>query len=259
MTAPMFSIITVCLNDKNGLIRTQESIRRQNNADYEWIVIDGASQDGTPEFLVQLPVTECRWLSEPDKGLYDAMNKGIERATGQYLLFLNSGDEFAASDVLQEISNKLPRDSMPGFIYGDSLERSNEGSIIYKMARHHKYIWYGMFTHHQSMLYGKETLNGIRYRSEYRIAADYALTSELLTKRLTILCVSFPISIFEGGGITSSPINHWLGMTEQWRIGRIILKRSVFQCLETALLHISKHLFVRIFPGLHRRMRYGKR
>lgn len=260
---PLFSIVTVCLNDKEGLIRTQQSIFSQTNSNYEWIVIDGVSRDGTKEFLEQLSGEECQWISEPDKGLYDAMNKGVEKAAGRYLLFLNSGDEFASPSVLQEVFNMMPRECLPDFIYGDSLERRRDGELIYKSARHHKYIWYGMFTHHQSMFYARNALGAIRYRSDYPIAADYALTSEMLSRQLAvplnIVRVSSPICIFEGGGITSSSINHFRGMKEQWRVGRNILKRSVFQCTQTAILHISKHIFLRVFPILHQRLRYGKK
>lgn len=263
VTNPMFSIITVCMNDKEGLIRTRQSIRSQTDLNYEWLVIDGASKDGTREFLGQLPSGECQWISEPDKGLYDAMNKGIEKATGQYLLFLNSGDEFASPDVLQEVCDTFHRNLLPDFVYGDSLERRPNGDLIYKSARHHKHIWYGMFTHHQSMFYKKNALGSIRYRNDYPIAADYALTSEMLSmcmeSPLNVVNVSVPICIFEGGGITSSSVNHWRGIKEQWRVGRNILHRSIFQCIQTAILHISKHIFLRAFPILHQRLRYGKR
>lgn len=258
-TPPLFSIVTVCLNDKEGLIRTRQSIRSQTTSDYEWIVIDGASVDGTKEFLEQLPADECHWISEPDKGLYDAMNKGIDKATGRYLLFLNSGDEFASPDVLHDITMGLPVDSRPNFIYGDSLERVHGGELAYKPARHYKHIWYGMFTHHQAMFYDKKALGNIRYRSDYPIAADYALTSEFLSKSISIAQISFPVCVFEGGGITASSVNHWRGIKEQWRVGRNILGRSVFLCMQTAMLHISKHIFIRVFPALHRRIRYGKR
>ena len=257
--SPLFSIVTVCLNDKEGLVRTQRSIHAQTNSDYEWIVIDGASRDGTKELLEQLPAEECRWISETDKGLYDAMNKGIEMARGEYLLFLNSGDEFASHDVLKGVSEFALCQNMPDFIYGDSLERSQGDSLIYKAARSHKYVWYGMFTHHQSMFYRKKSLANIRYRCDFPIAADYALTSEFLSTEPVMARVSYPICIFEGGGITSSSGNHWRGIREQWRVGRLILRRPVIQCLQTATLHISKHIFLRVFPGLHRRLRYGKK
>ena len=85
------SIITVCRNDRKGLEKTLESIRAQDCADYEWRVIDGNSSDGTAEWLRENHTLEGGWISEPDNGIYDAMNKGIGAAVGEYVAFMNSG------------------------------------------------------------------------------------------------------------------------------------------------------------------------
>lgn len=252
---PLYSIVTVCLNDKDGLMRTRESLLAQTDSDYEWIVIDGASTDGTREFLQGLPGAECRWISESDKGLYDAMNKGIEMAKGQYLLFLNSGDELASSDVLGVVRSMLSKERLPDFIYGDSLERIR-GDLVRKPARHHDYVWYGMFTHHQAMFYRRKFLGTTRYRAgEYPIAADYALTSEVLLKGPSVMKLSIPICVFEGGGITSRFSSHMRGVREQWRVGRRIFGRGVFWCSQVAALHLIKHASLRLMPGVHRYLR----
>ncbi len=87
----LFSVITVTRNNLVGLRRTHESLRIQSCGDYEWIVVDGASDDGTADYLKK---TGANWVSEPDRGIYDAMNKGIARAQGRWLIFMNAGDEF---------------------------------------------------------------------------------------------------------------------------------------------------------------------
>ena len=89
------SIITVNLNNLEGLKKTYESVVSQTFTDYEWLVIDGGSTDGSREFIEQHQDKFAYWCSEPDKGIYNAMNKGIVRAKGEYLNFMNSGDYFA--------------------------------------------------------------------------------------------------------------------------------------------------------------------
>lgn len=99
---PLISIITINYNNKVGLERTLKSVLNQTCLDFEYIVIDGGSSDGSKELIEQYNTKINYWISEPDKGVYNAMNKGILHAQGEYLLFLNSGDEFFESSVIQE-------------------------------------------------------------------------------------------------------------------------------------------------------------
>lgn len=102
------SIITVNLNNRDGLKKTIDSVVTQTFKDFEWIVIDGGSTDGSKELLEQYADHFAYWVSEPDKGIYNAMNKGIKVAKGEYCLFLNSGDVLYYSDILQEIFDSNP-------------------------------------------------------------------------------------------------------------------------------------------------------
>ena len=95
-----FSIITVTRNDIDGLSRTAQSIATQTYKDFEWIIIDGDSQDGTKNYLNAQEMTR-KWVSEPDQGLYDAMNKGLDIAQNHYVVFMNSGDYFAHLNTLE--------------------------------------------------------------------------------------------------------------------------------------------------------------
>lgn len=225
---PFFSIITVTLNNVDGLKRTQSSVEQQSCTDYEWIIIDSGSSDGTPEHL---KTTNAQWISEPDNGIYDAMNKGIDRATGSYLLFLNAGDELVNPKTLEHIQNTAKQET--GFIYGDALENSS-----YKPARKPN-IALGMFTHHQAMLYNRQTLGDTRYNTTYKIAADYDLTARFLTRHCEevdrptrqsqeacpIQYLPFPICIFESGGISQS--NAMLGRKEQAHIRKDLALTNV--------------------------------
>lgn len=188
-----FSIITVTRNNLAGLKKTQESIAAQTCRRFEWIIIDGNSTDGTAALLPELQATI---LSEPDTGIYDAMNKGLVRAHGQYLLFLNAGDCLAAPETLERL---LTYCDGSDFIYGDALEGEH-----YKTARSHHKILMGMFTHHQSMLYRREALGTLHYDTTYRIAADYKFTTQFLLNADQVLYAPFPICNFEPGGISQT-------------------------------------------------------
>ncbi len=110
------SIITISLNDVENLKRTLESVRAQSFTSFEHIVMDGFSNDGTQEFLKQLNYPQLKFTSEKDSGLYNAMNKGILKCSGDYIVFLNAGDTFHTADSLLEVSKFL---GQADFVYFD--------------------------------------------------------------------------------------------------------------------------------------------
>ena len=110
----MISIITVNYNDSSRLKATVESVIGQLNADYEFIVIDGASKDDSVNILNSYPDKINYWISEPDRGIFDAMNKGAAKASGEYCLFMNSGDIFASKTILSEVAPLLDADIVCG-------------------------------------------------------------------------------------------------------------------------------------------------
>lgn len=218
MSSLLFSIITVNKNMLQGVQKTHNSIEDQTFSEFEWIVVDGASNDGSVDYLKE---THADLVSEPDRGIYDAMNKGIERANGLYVLFLNAGDQLAHSEVLQDLAGYISeRGLLPDFIYGDSYEDMPGGVPHYKQARPYKKIDLGMFTHHQAMLYRLNTLNEqkLRYSTRYWIAGDYEFTCRFLKKTDHALYWPSPICLFESGGISQRDAR--LGRREQFKIKR---------------------------------------
>ena len=201
-----FSIITVTLDNRAGLARTMQSVQAQSCRDYEWIVIDGGSEDGSVEMLEN---SAARWISERDGGIYDAMNKGLERARGRYVMFLNAGDTLAHDQTLETIKvMNQGQSSPPDFIYGDALEAQH-----YKRARAHEKLAAGMFTHHQAMFYRRSTLGALRYDTGYKIAADYDFTCRFLALANRVLYAPLPICVFEQGGVSQRQAR--LGRREQ--------------------------------------------
>jgi putative colanic acid biosynthesis glycosyltransferase len=196
----VFSVITVNFNNIDGLKRTAESVLSQRMSDFDWIVVDGGSSDGAVEFLSSIMDEKLAWTSEPDAGIFDGMNKGIARAKRQYCIFMNSGDTFADSGVLEAVVRKLDGRTYD-LLYGDTYE-SDGKKLLLKAARKPGMNFYSMFTHHQSIFYRLERIVA-GYDTKYRYSADWALTTRLLADKNTrLLRLDFPVSIFERGGIS---------------------------------------------------------
>lgn len=193
MTDPLFSIITITKNNAAGFSKTRESVEDQSCWNHEWIVVDGDL--------------------EPDNGIYDAMNKGISCAKGDYILFLNAGDRFADPETLSLLERHI--ETFPsGFIYGDAMEKT-KGKLMTKKARPHTMLARGMFTHHQSMVYKRAIIGDLRYDTSYKIAGDYDFTAKFLQKCHDVSYIPAPLCWFEPGGVSQS--HAALGRLEEFR------------------------------------------
>ncbi len=242
----LFSIVSVTLNYAVGLQKTGHSLRIQSFQDFEWIVVDGGSADGTRDYLAH---TKANWTSQPDSGIYDAMNKGLKRASGDYIIFLNAGDLLASANTLARLETFIRAEKAPpDFIYGDSLE-----SGAYKPARSHEQIRLGMFTHHQSMVYRRLSLHGAAYDTRYKIAADYDFTARAL--RLADACVHFPfaVCIFESGGVSQQSAAR--GRGEQFLIRSRLKISNMLENVSIYLLQAASWTARRLLPGFYWRVK----
>ena len=182
----MISIITITYNAERWLERTMRSVLAQTCKEYEYIIVDGASKDGTVDIIKRLePEFEGRlsWKSEPDKGLYDAMNKGIARAKGDFLWFVNAGDEIYAPDTLAHIVAAATDDT--DIVYGKACIVNAEGV---KVSEHHKvtppdlqrkHLLNGLVVCHQAILVRRSIAD--KYNTDYRICADYEWVLKAVT------------------------------------------------------------------------------
>ena len=244
---PLFSIVTVTKNNAQGICATCDSILMQSCNDYEWIIVDGDSKDNTLSLLTGKGVLD-NCVSEPDQGIYDAMNKGLARAKGHYILFLNAGDKLSDADILATMARTIAAEK-PDFLYGDALETGG----YYKKARDHKNIDRGMFTHHQAMLYCREALGGLLYDVSYRIAGDYAFTRKFL-KNKSISYIPAAICIFETGGISQK--NMRLGRIEQYK-ARADAGCPPFRNMSVYVAQTMIAALKRRMPGVYARLRSG--
>lgn len=168
------SIITVNFNNVVGLQKTIKSVVTQTYDAIEYLIIDGGSNDGSLEIIEQYTNHISHWVSEKDNGVYHAMNKGIRVATGDYLLFLNSGDYFYNEHVLSDVSHYLS--TKADIVYGDVnvINTSDEGKIVsYSDRLRFSVFWYGAICH-QVIFYHKRVFEkaGL-YQEQYKITSDW--------------------------------------------------------------------------------------
>lgn len=191
------SIITINYNNCNGLKFTIDSVVSQTFSDYEWIVIDGGSNDGSKELIESYKEHFAYWVSEPDGGIYQAMNKGIEHSSGDWFIFLNSGDWLFNNDVLSKVfSSNHDADILFGDVMyhwpdkrGLELEKKPDNLSLY--------YFYSDTLCHQATFYKSEIFKTHRYNENYRICSDWALYIQLLTegykfKHLPLCITNFP-------------------------------------------------------------------
>lgn len=249
----LISIVTIVRNDKLGLTKTRQSVASQNFRDFEWLVIDGASTDGTAQVVLSLDEPYVSATSEPDKGIYDAMNKGLSRASGEFVLFLNAGDIFAHNNVLDLVARRLCKAKID-FLYGDSLEQYGGVQLIYKVARGHRRVNYGMFGCHQAMYYRRSLVGGLRYKTDFRIAGDYCFTAEFLQKRPRIERLHEALCIFDLQG--ASIKNRRCGRKENWIVQRDVLGLPLIYRFVIRAAYVCSALLANQLPAMYRILRY---
>ena len=165
-----FTIIVVSLNTKKDFLKTINSIKKQKFKNYEVIIVDGKSNDGTIEKINKIKDKKIKSIIGKDKGIYDAMNKGISRSLGDWVIFLNSGDLFYDQNVLQKISQKT-KDKYE-ILYGDTVVRNQ--SFSYKiMAKKFTQVTVLMPFCHQSTAVKKNLLIKNKFSLKYKIASDF--------------------------------------------------------------------------------------
>ena len=216
---PKFTIITITYNAAETIERTIESIVNQTYKNIEYIIIDGASTDDTLKKIEPYKYAISYIVSERDKGLYDAMNKGLQAATGDYVWFINSGDEIATSTTLDEVTKLIIRE-LPDVIYGDTLMTSMDGNVIggRRLTPPEKLTWksfqMGMLVSHQAFIAKRELAN--KYDISYRFSADFDWCVSILKRSKNILNTHMVLARFLDGGITKQNIA--AGLRERFRI-----------------------------------------
>jgi len=201
---PFFSIITVCFKDKDRLGRTIESVKNQTLRDFEYVIIDGASNDGTLELVAAQGSLISRFICEPDRGIYDAMNKGLNVATGHYVYFLNAGDLFTDRNVLDGCKDILLHGQQRDVILGPVWIKypGFDGERLSKLGDVKK-LWRGLPTSHQGIMYSLDLVRNYPFDLSIKIAADFDQYLRVNKEhQVKIATLNFPIAIVEAGGVS---------------------------------------------------------
>ena len=228
MTLPKVSVITVVFNARHELEKTLSSIRAQQYPNIEYLIIDGGSKDGTLEIISQNKDLISYWVSEPDKGLYDAMNKGLQAATGDYVWFINAGDQIYSPDTLNNIfdirqgpgQSPTPSDNQYADIYyGDTMiVDENYSEIGLRRLRPPKNLtWksfrWGMLVCHQSILVRRNLAD--LYDLSLPHSADFDWVIKALKKTNRIENTGMILAAFLDGGQSKKTIQP--SLTERLR------------------------------------------
>lgn len=246
MPQPDFTIITATYNAAATLGRTLQSVEQQTHLSYEHIIVDGNSTDTTipivQAYIARQPNTSITLISEPDRGLYDALNKGIAHASGTYLIFLNAGDAFHSPTTLASAASTIPRNSAsapPAVIYGETDIVDNNGQLL----RHRrlqvppKLTWksfrQGMLVCHQSF-YAHRAI-APTYDLQYRYSADFDWCIRLLRAATELgwntIQINEVLTDYLSEGLTTQ--NHRASLRERFQI-----MTHHYGRLTTILLHI---------------------
>ena len=201
------SIITINFNNKEGLKKTIQSVVNQRYDDFEYIIIDGASTDGSVKVIEEEKDKITYYVSEPDKGIYDAMNKGIKQAKGEYCLFLNSGDYFINENTLAEIFNgqTYTEELLIGRQkYIDSNGKITKSPYIRASELNMPYFISSTLPHQATFIKKELLLQCGMYNTNYRIVSDWIFWIEAIVKQqCSVKILPNYVSFMETGGVSN--------------------------------------------------------
>ena len=203
----LFSIITINLNNKKGLINTLQSVESQDFSDFEHLIIDGNSIDGSLDVLKKINNKKIFWISENDNGIYHAMNKGILKSKGKYLIFINSGDKFSNNKSLDLINQKKKDFDI---VYSNMIIQSDTNSTVIKYP---DYISTQLLLTsgipHPGTAIKRELFNVVGlYKENYKIISDWIFFFTAIVKHhASFYHIPEPLVIFDAGGISSNKRN----------------------------------------------------
>jgi len=247
MIKPKLSVITVVYNNVQHVERTLQSVLNQTYIDIEYIVIDGASTDGTLDIIERYKNQITKLISEPDTGIYDAMNKGLTLATGDYVLFMNSGDEFYSPQTVAQVFAAADNADI---YYGETEMINDKGESLGQ--RRHKapaqFTWrsfkYGMSVSHQAIYIKRELID--RYDPQYQLSADIDWIIRAARKAENIVNVNQYVAKYLVGGMSKA--KHRQSLQE-----RFAIMKRYYGLLPTVFNHFVIAFNLGWYWLLHRR------
>lgn len=243
MNYPKVSIITINFNDSKGLEKTILSVRSQLFRNYEHIIIDGGSKDDSKFIIEKYKDGFSKWVSESDKGIYDAQNKGIKFAKGEYCLFLNSGDYLAEENVLDKIwiGSSYSHD----ILYGDMFVPTKNGKLrrLYQAKNMNLYHLFKDTIWHPSSFIRRELFQKIGlYSLNYKICSDYEFWMKAFKLKYKFKYIHIPISVFNEDGLSSKTENQRFVQEERKKIQKEFSPISLYYLYSIILMINNSYL-----------------
>lgn len=234
-----YSIITINYNNKEGLRKTIESVVNQSCKDYEYIVIDGGSTDGSREVIEEYADHIDYWVSEPDRGIYNAMNKGIKAAHGEYLNFMNSGDYFRNKNVLSDTLPHLHDD----IVSGNTINEDFSARPFHVSAHPTMIQFYNNTVDHQASFIARKLFSHSLYDESYKIVSDWKFyVEQIIFQNCSFSIMPVTVAICQDGGI--SVVRRDLGAEERmdvlgkWFPPRVLQDFDRFNDKESPMLDL---------------------
>ena len=191
----LISVITVNLDDAAGLRATARSVAAQERPPDEWIVIDGGSRDGSIAVIREFDALIHCWISAPDRGVYDGMNRGLRRARGCYVLFMNAGDCFGGADSLARIAAALEASPGVDLLFGGTILALPSGHRLYRPPRTPAHVRFGPPAYHQATVIRRAAHLMAPYDLSLRVSADYGAIATLISRGASCIRLDRPIAI----------------------------------------------------------------
>ena len=222
------SIITINYNNRDGLQKTIDSIVSQSFKDFEWIVIDGGSTDGSCDLLERYSDHFAYWVSEPDKGVYNAMNKGVVQAKGEYVNFMNSGDSFASPTILEKI---FLTSHTADVLYGYMMRGSIDGEVNNLLMMKHNLTWIDFYRDglpHQSTFIKRSLFDQFGlYDENLKAVSDWKFfVNAFVYHNATSQFIPKKISVYAEGGISDV-----MGLEERKRVAKELFPRAMVETI----------------------------
>ena len=253
---PKVSVITICYNAECEIEKTLLSVINQCYTNIEYIIVDGASNDKTVDIIKKYSSSITRWKSEPDRGCYDAMNKGIDMATGDWIVFMNSGDSFYSNNsIAQAISIGEGAD----VIYGDVKVIASYGS--YELAPYPiDFFDKGIMPFcHQSCFVKMKLIRKYRFKIQYKISADFDSLYSIWKETKNFCYIPMTIATYDVSGGSLSFDHYERVLKENYKImDKGDIKSCIILYVNIAKFYIKKAIFI-IFSKLDYKSKYYRR
>jgi len=236
--SPLFSVLTASLNNGLAIERTLESVKNQNFQDFEHIVIDGGSRDETLDILKKYENTyNLQWISEPDHGISDALNKGLGLSSGRYIIVIQADDQLLHPNILDNVFPQLKNEKFDILSFPVILDHPAKGKVLSKPIQH---LWWNHFKfifRHQGCFVHRRVFDQIGiFRNEFRISLDYDFFYKAQARNCSVKFGNFPVALMGGEGVGSNP-EFILKRLKEERLVQVLNERNILWKIAQFIFH----------------------